>query len=189
MKNYFFLILIIGLSFTSQSQEQQKYFGGTANMQYQSMKPNSGVNVTAIRTFNLKLLPEFGIVNNENAFYGIGLGFSMTRTNNGSSKTTGFFGHAALMHRRMFTDFVIRPFYEVNLEVSVGNQNIDVPIETFSAQLRGGVGLAYSIRPNFLFLATLNLARISYFKDNSNTNFTAGLYNFGSFGFGLIRTF
>lgn len=189
MKNYFVLILVLGICLTARSQTQQKYFGGTTNLNFQSTKPNVGINVSANRTFNMKLLPEFGIVNNENTFYGIGLGFSMIRTNNGEAKTSGFFGHAALLHRRMFTEFVVRPFYEVNIEVAIGNQNIQVPNETFNAQLRGNIGLAYTLRPNLMLLASLNVAQLSYFKDNSNTNFKAGLYNFSAFGFGLIRAF
>lgn len=189
MRNRFVFILVLGLCLTARSQTQQKYFGGTTNLNFQSTKPNVGINESANRIFNMKLLPEFGIVNNESTFYGIGLGFSMIRTKNGEVKTAGFFGHAALLHRRMFTEFVLRPFYEVNFEVAIGNQNIQVPNETFNALLRGNIGLAYTLRPNLMLLASLNVAQLSYFKDNSNTNFKAGLYNFSAFGFGIIQIF
>jgi hypothetical protein len=188
MKKTVLFILTFTFALSTYAQ-QEKYFGGTMFMEYSSTKPNGGVNVTPTRQFGMKVMPEFGIVNNNDQYFGLGLGLSLNREKAQNFATTGLFGHAAVVYRKFYTDFMLRPFYEVGFEISIGQSDLQSQNETFSARLRGGIGLAYSIRPKTHLLVQTNIARISFFRNNSLSGFSAGLYNFGNLNFGLIRNF
>jgi hypothetical protein len=183
------------MSFVAFSQNSnQLFFGGTMQANTAIYKPvgQNPWNQT-IRTFNVSILPEFGLANSDmSSFFSFGLGIQTWKGQNFSpdEKYIGGLGGFSYKRALLISKSNFAPYAEITLNMSIGQSQLNqAKSEYFGAQMLGRIGVMYNPSNRWITFIGLNLISVQYNRSGSNQTFRAGLQNAGGLNLSVARLF
>lgn len=169
------------------------YFGGTANASFTSTKPiSSSPWVQSVNRHDITLKPEIGLVSADGSrFFGFGLGLR-------TGKGTGFNPDEKLLggivgayYRKIITiKSPLQPYIEGGLDATIGQTKMQqAASDFFSTYISGRIGLMYAPENKWRFFFGVDVFSLQYERYASNQLFRVGLQNAGALNLNLIRLF
>lgn len=182
-----FPIITIGVFAQKKSE---LYFGGTGSISYAITQSQNGVFTSnSLSTLSFQILPELGIQLKASAYFGFGFGATYQRSSSNGDVTFGVLANGLIVYRKMFTDFIVKPFVQTSLLVGFGKKNSNSGADTFESNLMGNLGLSYAVTNKLQIIGSVNVFSLGYEKTGNINFFSTGIKNIGSLHFGVIRSF
>ena len=167
---------------------QDRYLGGSTSFTFNSSQLSSGIGDNYISSSSLFLIPEFGVVREKNQFFGLNIGFSLSRNKDQVISGNLLAVVLGLNYRRFFGEDAIKPMFGLGLSSRIGQYNVSGNgSDYFAAQIPFQVGVLFHVFPRWSFVCSLDLLGMRYERLGGLSSTEIEFLNGSGVSFSFIR--